>query len=58
MRFDPIAVRIDDEGGIVVGTIIGAQAWLAVVAPAVIEGCGMKRIDTAAAWCGEAEMQA
>ena len=37
MRFEPIAVRIDDERGVVTGAVVGAQARLAVVASAVAQ---------------------
>src|SRR5262249_55472380 len=55
---EAIAVRIDDEGGVVVGAVVAAQAWGAVVVPADAQRGGVEGVDTLAARRVEALMQA
>ncbi len=47
MRLDPVAVGIDDKSRIVAGTVIRAQARLAVVASAVAQCRRVKRLNAA-----------
>jgi hypothetical protein len=57
-RLEPVAVGIDDEGGVVIGTVILAQARFAVVAPAGLERRRVERVDRLGVGRLEAEMQA
>src|SRR5260370_9945271 len=57
MRLEPIAVRIDDKGGVVAGAIIGAQAGLAIVLAARFQGRRMEGVDPGAPLGLEAQMQ-
>src|SRR6185312_13398265 len=55
---DPVAVRIDDEGRIVIVAVDLPQTGRAVVLPArLVRGC-VKRIDRSGARRGKADMQA
>ena len=45
---DAIAVRIDDERGVVVGAVVAAQAGCAVVAAPFGESGGMESVDALA----------
>jgi hypothetical protein len=47
MRFEPIAIRIDDKGGIIVGAVVGAQTGLAVIAAAALERGGVESVNAA-----------
>ena len=58
MSLDAVAVGIDDEGCVVVGTVVGTQAGSAVVAAARGERRGMERSDAVAGRGAEAEVQA
>ena len=42
MRFEPIAVWIDDKRGVMAGAIVGAQAGLVVIVSAALERGGWK----------------
>src|SRR5215472_18517545 len=55
-RLDPVAVGIDDEGGVVVRVIFGTQAGLAVVVPACGERRRMECVDGAAIRRSETEV--
>jgi hypothetical protein len=55
MRLDPIAIRIDDKGGVTAGALVGAQAGLAVVTPAALERGGVESVNAARPRRGEAE---
>src|SRR5689334_12781507 len=57
MRLKPVAIRIDRKGGVVAGTVILADARLAVVAPARGERAGVKGVDAAGVRRHETEMQ-
>src|SRR5271166_5315149 len=46
-----VAVRIDQESGVVVGAVIGSQAWSPVVAPASFEAVGMEAINRGPIHC-------
>lgn len=63
MRFvaislEPVAVRVDYEGGVVVVAIGGAQAGPAIVLATRKQGRRMESVDAGACRCGKAEMQA
>src|SRR5262249_38421970 len=55
-RLDPIAVGIDDEGGVVVGVIFGTKAGLTVVAAAGGERRRVERVDRATERRAEADV--
>jgi hypothetical protein len=57
MRFEPIAVGVDNKGRIVAGTIVGAQARRAVVAAVVFDRGGMERVHTGWRRRGEAKVR-
>src|SRR5262245_8181478 len=54
---DPIAVRIDDKGGVVAGVLVLTQTRFAIVAPARLQGRRVKGLDTLAGGCRETKMQ-
>src|SRR5690349_16386750 len=56
--FDVVAVGIDEEGGVVARAVIGAQAGLAVVAPARVEPGAVKAVDRGALIGAEGDMRA
>ena len=58
MGLDPVAVGIDDEGGVVARTVVGAQAGPAVVASAGPGRSGVEGVHALRRRRGEAEMQA
>jgi hypothetical protein len=45
MRLDPVSVRIDDEGGVVVGAVFRAQTGGTIVTPTRAQRRRMKHID-------------
>src|SRR5580700_7864140 len=57
VSFETIAFRVDYERRVVVLAIVSAQARLAVVVAAVLERCGVERVDISARGPLEAEMQ-
>ena len=57
IRFNSISVRIDDEGRVVVGTVLGPQARRAIVMPASEQRCRVKCVDSIYARRIETEMQ-
>src|SRR5690606_4794348 len=48
-RLDVIAVRVQDEGPVIVLVILRSQAWRAVVATASCQCCAMESVDLFAA---------
>src|SRR5262245_4742868 len=54
---EPVTVRIDDEGRVVIAPIVGAQAGLPVVVSPGAEGGRMKGAHALAAWGIEAEVK-
>ncbi len=44
MGLDSVAVGVDDKGGVVAQTVVGAQAGLAVVSPAGAERSGVEGV--------------
>src|SRR5262249_53436439 len=58
MGLNAIAVRIDDEGGVVVRAVVRAQPRLAVVAPAGLQRRGMEGVDRLPVGRLKADMQA
>src|SRR5262245_3798931 len=54
---EPVTVRIDDEGRVVIAPVVGAHAGLAVVASPGVEGGRMKGAHTLAARGIEAEVK-
>src|SRR5690348_900633 len=57
-RLDPMSVGIDDEGGVVMGVVLRAEARLAVVAPPSGERRPMERVDSGPARRLEADVAA
>src|SRR5579864_2103111 len=57
IRLDPVAVGIDGECRVIVGTVVAAQPRRAVVAAARRQGRIMKVLDALARRCRKAEMQ-
>jgi len=57
MCLDPVAVGVDDKGGVVAGAVIGAQAGFSVVAPAIVQRRGVERVHCVRGRCDKAEMQ-
>src|SRR5690349_14161194 len=55
---DAIAVRIDDEPGVVAGPVVGAQPRLAVVPPAGFQRGGVEGVDALARRGIEADVEA
>ncbi|EGE60795.1 hypothetical protein RHECNPAF_1340044 [Rhizobium etli CNPAF512] len=55
--FEPVAVGIDDEGGIIEAAVIRPDARFAVIRAARCHGCRMKRVDGGLVRRDEAEMQ-
>ena len=53
ISFDPVSVRIDDEGGVVIGAIDWPQTGCAVVMPAYAQRRRVKRIDGIGIRCGK-----
>ncbi len=47
-RLDVVALGVDDEGAVVVGVVLGAQAGGAVVLAASGDGGGIKGVDLGA----------
>src|SRR5436853_6057891 len=56
-RLDVMAVRIEQEGGVVAGTVIGAKARGAVVAPAGCQALGVEAIHGRAARRTESDVR-
>jgi hypothetical protein len=46
--FDVVAVRVEGEGAVIVGVVVGAQPWLTVVLPTLSQGRGMEGIHSGA----------
>src|SRR6185312_444388 len=57
VRFEAVAVGVDNESGIVVGIILGSQVWLPIVAAASSNRGGMEGRDTFGGGSGKAEVQ-
>src|SRR5829696_320709 len=55
--FDAVSLGIDDERGVVVGPVIGAQARPTVISPAGCKRRSVESIDALARRRGEAEVQ-
>jgi hypothetical protein len=45
IRLDPVSVRVNDEGGVVIGAVYRTQAGCTVVTPARAQRRRVKRID-------------
>src|SRR5215471_12296981 len=57
MRLYPVSVRIDDEGGVVIGAVHRPQTGRAVITPSSAQRCGVERVDGGCIWRCKAEMQ-
>jgi hypothetical protein len=57
IRLDPVSVRIDDEGSVVIGAVYRAQTGCTVVTPARAQRRRVKRIDGGGICRCEAEVQ-
>ena len=55
---DLVAVEIDDEGTVVIRVVVRAQARLAVILAAGLQGRGVESVDIGAAFRAEADMRA
>ena len=51
--FDVVPVGIEDEGGVVPGVIVRANAGRSVVDPSCLDGCGVESIDRFVVWRGK-----
>src|SRR5262249_17996379 len=58
IRLDPVSIRIDDEGGVIVGAVDRARTGRTVVLPARAPRCRVKGVDRLGARCHEADVQA
>jgi hypothetical protein len=57
IRLDPVSVRVNDEGGVVIGAVFRTQAGCTVVTPARAQRGCVKRIDGGGIRRCEAEVQ-
>jgi hypothetical protein len=57
IRLDPVSIRIDDEGGVVIGAVYRTQAGCTFVTPARAQRGCVKRIDGGGIRRREAEVQ-
>jgi hypothetical protein len=58
ISFDPVSVRIDDEGGVVIRSVHWPQTRPTVVPAARPQSCGVKCFDGRCARCRKAHVQA
>jgi hypothetical protein len=56
--FDVVAVRIEDEGTVVIGVVLGAKTWWAIVLATSLERGGVEGVDHGSVWRGEGDVGA
>jgi hypothetical protein len=56
-RLNVVAVGIENEGGVIVGVIVGPQAGSAIVSSASMKCCNVEGIDTGSVDCDDGDVQ-